>query len=169
MSTESNTCINCDKPTTNKLFCNDCLATEQSTCPCGKPVAGPGAYCSTSCVRKHGPARPVVKAEPETEAFIAEVYASDDDDEDDDSMAEILGDYPLVPSTSSPKPLYAELRHVTHDTSKMCACCSSLARGTCRCGRRVCGGCVDAETGLCAYCEDVVVDGATVIEMSVEM
>lgn len=147
-------CIDCNK-TTLLLFCNDCLATEQSTCPCGKPISGPGAYCSTSCIRKHGPARPVVQVEPETEAFLAEVYTCDNED---DEAADIL------PSSSSPQPLYAELRHVTHDTSRMCACCSSLSRGTCRCGRRVCGGCVDAETGLCAFCEDVVVDGSTVID-----
>jgi uncharacterized protein (DUF779 family) len=35
----------------------------------------------------------------------------------------------------------------------------------------VCGGCVDGETGLCAYCDDVVVDAASVeagVEAGVE-
>lgn len=156
-------CIVCEKTTTNKLFCDACLSSEQPTCPCGTPIKGPGAYCSTSCIRKHGPAGPVLVVEPETEAFIAEVYASNDEDDsiDDDAT--------LAPSTSSPKPLYAELRHVTHDSTKMCVSCNSRAHGTCRCGRRVCGGCVDEVTGLCAFCDDVVVDGSTVIEMSVEV
>jgi hypothetical protein len=92
-----------------------------------------------------------VTVDDETLAFLAEVETSGDDEDSDSD------DAPAA-STSSPKPEYRELRHVTHDHSEMCVSCNSKAVGTCRCGRRVCGGCVDGETGLCAYCDDVVVD-----------
>jgi hypothetical protein len=86
-------------------------------------------------------------------AFFAEVGACSDLDADEDS-----DDAPTASSEPQQKPVFIELRHVTHDHSEMCVSCNSKAVGTCRCGRRVCGGCVDGETGLCAYCDDVVVD-----------
>jgi hypothetical protein len=82
-----------------------------------------------------------------TIAFLAEVEANDDDCDN-------------VAAASAPQqePVFIELRHVTHDHTEMCVSCNSKTFGKCHCGRRVCGGCVDGETGLCAYCDDVVED-----------
>jgi hypothetical protein len=132
-----------------------CLGRADSSlsprCPCGAVVASSGAYCTSRCVRAYAPKAANVTVDDETLAFLAEVEASDDSDSDDSD------DAPAA-STSSPKPEYKELRHVTHNHAEMCVSCNSKAVGKCRCGRRVCGGCVDGETGLCAYCDDVVED-----------
>lgn len=154
--THTNHCLDCNAPTTNKVFCPGCLDADSSLsprCPCGATISGPGAYCTSRCVRAYAPKVASVTVDDETLAFLAEVEASDLD-ADGDSEAD---DAPVA-SSSSPKPEYKELRHVTHDHSEMCVSCNSKAVGKCRCGRRVCGGCVDGETGLCAYCDDVVVD-----------
>ena len=68
------------------------------------------------------------------------------------------GATPGLPQTRERREPAAPSGIVTHDHSEMCVSCNSKAVGKCRCGRRVCGGCVDGETGLCAYCDDVVVD-----------
>jgi len=147
-------CLDCNAPTTNKVFCPCCLDTDLSLtprCPCGATITGPGAYCTSRCVRAYAPKTANVAVDDETLAFLAEVEASGDDDGDceaDDAAS----------SAPQQKPVFVELRHVTHDHSEMCVSCNSKAVGKCRCGRRVCGGCVDGETGLCAYCDDVVVD-----------
>ncbi len=143
-------CLDCNAPTTNKVFCPHCLDADlslQSRCPCGATIIGSGAYCTSRCVRAYAPKVACVTVDDETLAFLAEVEASGDDEDIDSD------DVPA--STSSPKPEYKELRHVTHDHTEMCVSCNSKAVGKCRCGRRVCGGCVDGETGLCAYCDDV--------------
>lgn len=149
-------CLDCNAPTTNKVFCPGCLDADwplQLRCPCGAAVTGPGAYCTSRCVRAYAPKIDcVLPPDDETLAFLAEVDACGDLDADED------GDDAPAASTSSPKPEYKELRHVTHNYTEMCVSCNSKAVGKCRCGRRVCGGCVDGETGLCAYCDDVVVD-----------
>ena len=151
-------CLDCNAPTTNKVFCPRCLDADSSLtprCPCGATVIGPGAYCTSRCVRAYSPKTASVTVDDETAAFLAEVEASGDDD----------GDYEAddtAPSAPQQKPVFIELRHVTHDHSEMCVSCNSKAVGKCRCGRRVCGGCVDGETGLCAYCDDVVVDVGSV-------
>ena len=147
-------CLDCNTLTANKVFCPRCLDADSSIqphCPCGAAIIGPGAYCTSRCVRAYAPKVASVTIDDEaTIAFLAEVEASGDEAGDGD-------DTPAV-STSSPKPIFIELRHVTHDHTEMCASCNSKAVGECRCGRRVCGGCVDGETGLCAYCDDVVED-----------
>ena len=147
-------CLDCNAPTTNKVFCPHCLDADSSIqprCPCGAAIIGPGAYCTALYARAYAPTLPSGTGDDEaTIAFLAEVEASGDEAGDGD-------DTPAV-STSSPKPIFIELRHVTHDHTEMCASCNSKAVGECRCGRRVCGGCVDGETGLCAYCDDVVED-----------
>ena len=153
--TITNHCLDCNTPTTNKVFCPRCLDADSSLsprCPCGAALIGPGAYCTSRCVRAYAPKTVGVTVDDQTLAFLAEVEASGDDGNNDD-----CDDAPAA-STSSPKPEYKELRHVTHDHAEMCVSCNSKAVGKCRCGRRVCGGCVDGETGLCAYCDDVVVD-----------
>jgi len=147
-------CLDCNAPTTNRVFCPRCLDADsslQSRCPCGAVIVGPGAYCTSRCVRAYAPKMACVTVDDETLAFLAEVETSgaDEDSDSDDAPAA---------STSSPKPEYKELRHVTHNHAEMCVSCNSKAVGKCRCGRRVCGGCVDGETGLCAYCDDVVED-----------
>ena len=154
----TNHCLDCNVPTTNKVFCPRCLDIDSSLsprCPCGAVVIGPGAYCTSRCVRAYAPKTTSVTVDDEaTLAFLAEIEAcSDEEDGDSDDC----DDAPAV-STLSPKPEYKELRHVTHDSTEMCVSCNSKAVGKCRCGRRVCGGCVDGETGLCAYCDDVVED-----------
>ena len=153
-------CLDCNAPTTNKVFCPHCLDADSSIqphCPCGVAITGPGAYCTSRCVRAYAPKVASVTIDDEaTIAFLAEVEASGDEAGDGD-------DTPAV-STSSPKPIFIELRHVTHDHTEMCASCNSKAVGECRCGRRVCGGCVDGETGLCAYCDDVVEDAGVEAE-----
>lgn len=151
----TNHCLDCNAPTTNKVFCPGCLDADSSLsprCPCGALVIGPGAYCTSRCVRAYAPKVASVTVDDETLAFLAEVEAGGDND-DGDCEAD---DAPA--SSSSPKPEYKELRYVTHDHSEMCVSCNSKAVGKCRCGRRVCGGCVDGETGLCAYCDDTVED-----------
>ena len=148
-------CLDCDAPTTNKVFCPGCLDADSSLsprCPCGATISGPGAYCTSRCVRAYAPKVASVTVDDETLAFLAEVEAGDVD-EDGESEADAA-----PASSSSPKPEYKELRYVTYDHSEMCVSCNSKAVGKCRCGRRVCDGCVDGETGLCAYCDDVVVD-----------
>lgn len=146
-------CLDCNAPTTNKVFCPHCLDADSSIqphCPCGATITGPGAYCTSRCVRAYAPKVASVTVDDEaTIAFLAEVEAGDDSD-DCDSVA--------ASSVPQQKPVFIELRHVTHDHSEMCVSCNSKAVGKCRCGRRVCGGCVDGETGLCAYCDDVVED-----------
>lgn len=165
ITAHTNHCLDCNAPTTNKVFCPRCLDADSSLtprCPCGATVIGPGAYCTSRCVRAYAPKTIGVIVDDETLAFLAEVEASGDDDgysEADDAAS----------STPQQKPVFIELRHVTHDHSEMCVSCNSKAVGKCRCGRRVCGGCcVDGETGLCAYCDDVVVDVASV-EAGVEV
>ena len=153
-TTHTNHCLDCNAPTTNKVFCPRCLDADSSLsprCPCGATIIGPGAYCTSRCVRTYAPKVANVTVDDETLAFLAEVEVSGDDEDVDSD------DAPAA-STSSPKPEYKELRHVTHVHSEVCVSCNSKAIGKCRCGRRVCGGCVDGETGLCAYCDDVVVD-----------
>lgn len=146
-------CLDCNAPTTNKVFCPRCLDADSSIqphCPCGATITGPGAYCTSRCVRAYAPKVASVTVDDEaTIAFLAEVEASGDEDDCD-----------TVTASSAPqqKPVFIELRHITHDHAEMCASCNSKAVGECRCGRRVCGGCVDGETGLCAYCDDVVED-----------
>lgn len=152
-----NTCLDCDAPTTNKIFCSGCLDADSTIlprCPCGTLVTGPGAYCSSRCVRAHGPRREVIIADDETIAFLASVRDGSDEDDSDHEVV----------STTTPKPVFEDMPHVTHTHADMCCCCLSIAHGTCRCGRRVCGGCVDAETGLCPYCDDVVEAGAEMVE-----
>ena len=167
MTTPHAHCIDCNAPTTNKVFCPRCLDIDSSLsprCPCGAVVIGPGAYCTSRCVRAYAPKTTSVTVDDEaTLAFLAEIEAcSDEEDGDSDDC----DDAPAA-STSSPKPEYKELRHVTHNHSEMCVSCNSKAVGKCRCGRRVCGGCVDSETGLCAYCDDVVED-VSAVEAGVE-
>lgn len=160
----TNHCLDCNVPTTNKVFCPRCLDTDSSLtprCPCGATITGPGAYCTSRCVRAYAPKTANVAVDDETLAFLAEVEASGDEEDGDD-----CDDAPAA-STSSPKPEYKELRHVTHNSNEMCVSCNSKAVGKCRCGRRVCGGCVDSETGLCAYCDDVVED-VSAVEAGVE-
>lgn len=146
-------CLDCNTPTTNKVFCPRCLDIDlsiQPRCPCGAAILGPGVYCTSRCIRAYAPRMASVTVDDDaTITFRAEVEASDEDGDNDDAPAA---------STSSPKPVFIELRHVTHDHAEMCVSCNSKAIGKCRCGRRVCGGCVDGETGLCAYCDDVVED-----------
>lgn len=147
-------CFDCNTPTSNKVFCPGCLDADSSIqprCPCGTTITGPGAYCTSRCVRAYAPKTASVTVDDETLAFLAEVEASGNDEDVDSD------DAPAA-SMSSPKPVFIELRHVTHDHAEMCVSCNSKAVGKCRCGRRVCGGCVDCETGLCAYCDDVVED-----------
>ena len=142
-------CLDCNTPTTNKLFCTDCLdadSTIQPHCPCGTLVAGPGAYCSSSCVRAHGPRQGVVTVDDETIALLAGVPDGIDEDNIDDDSDD---------KTTPPKPIFEEMPHIAHTHADMCCCCLSVAHGTCRCERRVCGGCVDAETGLCPYCDEL--------------
>lgn len=159
-STHTTYCLDCNVPTTNKVFCPHCLDADSSLssrCPCGAAIIGPGAYCTSRCVRAYAPKVASATVDDEaTIAFLTEVEASGDEDSDSD-------DTPAA-STSSPKPIFIELRHVTHDHAEMCASCNSKAVGECRCGRRVCGGCVDGETGLCAYCDDVVEDAGVEAE-----
>ena len=159
-------CLDCNAPTTNKVFCPGCLDADSLLsphCPCGATITGPGAYCTSRCVRAYAPKTASVTVDDETLAFLAEVETcSDEEDGDSDDC----DDAPAA-STLSPKPEYKELRHVTHDSTEMCVSCNSKAVGKCRCGRRVCGGCVDSETGLCAYCDDVVED-VSAVEAGVE-
>lgn len=150
-------CLDCNAPTTNKVFCPGCLNADSSLsprCPCGATIAGPGAYCTSRCVRTYAPKVASAIVDDETLAFLAEVEAGDVDEDGDGDDCD---DVPAA-STPSPKPEYKELRYVTHNHSEMCVSCNSKAVGKCRCGRRVCGGCVDGETGLCAYCDDGVMD-----------
>ena len=153
------TCLDCNAPITNKVFCPRCLDADSSIqphCPCGAAIIGPGAYCTSRCVRAYAPKVASVTVDDEaTIAFLAEVEASGDEDGCDTVTAS---------SASQQKPVFIELRHVTHDHSEMCVSCNSKAVGKCRCGRRVCGGCVDCETGLCAYCDDVVEDAGVEAE-----
>jgi hypothetical protein len=148
----TNHCLDCNVPTTNKVFCPRCLDADsslQSRCPCGAVITGPGAYCTSRCVRAYAPKIDCVLPPDDeaTLAFLAQVangdYETEDAEGDDDTS-----------STLQPKPVFVELRHVTHDLTEMCVSCNSKAVGKCRCGRRVCGGCVDGETGLCAYCDE---------------
>ena len=147
-------CLDCNAPTTNKVFCPRCLDADSSIqphCPCGAAIIGPGAYCTSRCVRAYAPKVASVTIDDEaTIAFLAEVEASGDDSDDCDGVT--------ASSVPQQKPVFIELRHVTHDHAEMCVSCNSKAVGNCRCGRRVCDGCVDGETGLCAYCDDVVED-----------
>ena len=156
--TITNHCLDCNVPTTNKVFCPRCLDIDSSLsprCPCGAVVIGPGAYCTSRCVRAYAPKTASVTVDDETLAFLAEVETcSDEEDGDSDDC----DDAPAASSAPQQKPVFVELRHVTHDHAEMCVSCNSKAIGKCRCGRRVCGGCVDGETGLCAYCDDVVED-----------
>lgn len=152
----ANTCLDCNALTTNKLFCPGCLdadSTLQPRCPCGAAIAGLGAYCSSRCVRAHSQRQEVVAADDETIAFLASVRDGSDEDDSDDEV-----------STLTPKPVFEDMPHVTHTHADMCCCCLSVAHGTCRCERRVCDGCVDAETGLCPYCDEVGEAGAEVVE-----
>ncbi len=157
MTMTPNTCLDCNAPTTNKLFCSGCLdadSTLQSRCPCGAAITGPGAYCSSRCVRAHGPRQEVVVADDETIAFLARVRDGSDEEDSDDEV-----------SVTTPNPVFEDMPHVTHTHADMCCCCLSIAHGTCRCGRRVCGGCVDGETSLCPYCDEVVEDVAEVVDV----
>lgn len=162
-ATTTTHCLDCNAPTTNKVFCPCCLDTDLSLtprCPCGATITGPGAYCTSRCVRAYAPKTANVAVDDEaTLAFLAEIEACSDEEDGDSEADDALA------SSSSLKPEYKELRYVTHDHSEMCVSCNSKAVGKCRCGRRVCGGCVDGETGLCAYCDDVVED---VVEAGVE-
>jgi hypothetical protein len=66
-------CLDCNAPTTNKVFCPRCLDTDSSIqprCPCGAAIIGPGAYCTSRCVRAYAPktARVTVDDEPTMQA-----------------------------------------------------------------------------------------------------
>ena len=150
-------CLDCNALTTNKIFCSSCLDADSTIqrCPCGALVTGPGTYCSSRCVRAHGPRQEVVVADDETIAFLASVRDGSDEDDSDDEVST---------TRPTPKPIFEDMPHVTHTHADMCCCCLSVAHGTCRCGRRVCGGCVDSETGLCPFCDEVVEDVAEVVD-----
>ena len=143
-------------------ICDNCAdAAETSRCPCGAAIEGPGSYCSTSCVRRHGRKRTVARwADAGMEGADAMTDADIDADVDEDAAATLP-----PPARPSSNVLFAqhlnlvsanahEHRHDV-DASRMCCVCDAEATGVCKCGRKLCPGCGDDETGLCPHCDEV--------------
>lgn len=163
-------CLICDHPIEHvgdivSRICDTCAdAVETSRCPCGATIKGSGSYCSTSCVRRHGRKR-VATRWVEADAGMedaADVMADADIDADVDEDA--AATLPPAPRPSS-NTLFAQHLNLVSanahehrydvDASRMCCVCDAEATGVCKCGRKLCPGCGDDETGLCPHCDEV--------------
>lgn len=156
-------CLICDNPIEHvgdiaSRICDHCAdAVETSRCPCGAEVTGPGSYCSTSCVRRYATKR--VSAWPAESGCTIETDCAHDVEHGDE-----VADEPIV-THPAPNVLFAQhLHNVTTsahehrhdvDVTHMCCVCDNTATGVCKCGRKLCPGCGDEETGLCPHCEEV--------------
>lgn len=168
-------CLVCDHPIEHvgdiaSRICDTCAdAVETSRCPCGAEVAGSGSYCSTRCVRAYG--RKSTR-DAATYEGVGLGYGGMEDDTDvdvnediDEADTEDDTDAPIAPRPST-STLFAqhlnlvstkahEHRHDV-DATQLCCVCDGKATGVCKCGRKLCPGCGDDETGLCPHCDEVV-------------
>lgn len=141
-------------------FCDGCLdAMTSSTCPCGAELQGNGAYCSSLCASTRGTHRrrnvdlDVDNDEVSTQPAVEPVEPVDVDDLFTRAPLKLRQEIFTASVTEAEQSSTATPQSAADtDPATICASCSNVTERLCKCGRRCCYDCMDADW-LCPSCD----------------